>query len=79
MKYIEHCHVNHSCPLNHEYQPIINITIAVRDPLTNETLRSIDFPIEVENENEPPYNLTLIRLYLDKNFLLKIFSFFALS
>ena len=67
--------------MNYEYEPLVNITILVRDPSTNETLRSITFPIEIDNENEPPYNLTLVREYFDENFLLKIdcFSFLALS
>ncbi|CAF1281839.1 unnamed protein product [Rotaria sp. Silwood1] len=66
-KYIEHCHLNQTCPLNHEIEPIINITVAVQYELTNETLRYVTFPIEIEDENETPYNLTLSSQVVPEN------------
>ncbi|CAF1122720.1 unnamed protein product [Rotaria sordida] len=66
-KYIEHCHLNQTCPLNHETEPIINITVAVYDQLTNQILRFVTFPIEIEDENETPYNLTLSSQFVPEN------------
>ncbi|UJR34161.1 hypothetical protein I4U23_021569 [Adineta vaga] len=57
--YIEHCHLNHTCPLDYEIEPNINITVAVRDPSTNEILRQIVYSIQLQDENETPHNLTL--------------------
>ncbi|CAM4782539.1 unnamed protein product [Rotaria magnacalcarata] len=66
-KYVEHCYLNHSCSLNYETEPRINITVAVHDPLTNETLRLVDFSIEVQDENEPPFNISLSNLVISEN------------
>ncbi|CAF4767763.1 unnamed protein product [Rotaria socialis] len=66
-KYVEHCHLNHSCALNYETEPRINITVAVLDPLTNETLRLVNFSIEVQDENEPLFNLSLSNLVISEN------------
>ncbi|CAF4443851.1 unnamed protein product, partial [Adineta steineri] len=60
-KIIENCRLNHTCQLNHEIESTINITVAILDPLTNETYHHIRFLIQIEDENEPPYNITLSR------------------
>ncbi|CAF3134551.1 unnamed protein product [Rotaria sp. Silwood2] len=66
-KYVEHCHLNQTCPLNHEIESIINITVAVNNQITNETLRFVTVPIEIEDENETPYNLTLSNVVVPEN------------
>ncbi|CAF0726212.1 unnamed protein product [Adineta steineri] len=58
-KIVENCRLNHTCQLNHEIESTINITVAILDPITNETYRHIRFLIQIEDENEPPYNITL--------------------
>ena len=58
-KHPEHCHLNRTCPLNYEQGRTINITVAIRDPNSNQTVRLQTFPIQIIDENEPPYNLTL--------------------
>lgn len=57
--YQESCALNRTCPFDYETEPTINITVAIRDPANNETLRVITFLVEVGDENEQPYNLTL--------------------
>jgi hypothetical protein len=67
--------LNNTCAFDHETEPIINITVAILDPSTNETLRLMTFPIEIEDENDPPYNLTLSGMYFIDIYLLISFLF----
>ncbi|CAF1591017.1 unnamed protein product, partial [Adineta ricciae] len=64
---VKYCHLNHTCPLDYEDYPTINITVAVLDPSTDEILRRIVFCIEIQDENEAPHNLTLSTTSLYEN------------
>ncbi|CAF0955062.1 unnamed protein product [Didymodactylos carnosus] len=66
-KHIADCHSNGTCLFDYEKEKSLNITVAVIDPATNQTLRNVTLEIFLIDENEAPYNLTLSDQSISEN------------